>query len=230
MSGEDSRRKAEVLRYLRYRGGEIEADTDALVEACMRQLRAEARPQTVWRVYGLREEAEGIALAGTGLLLPGAAIVRHLADCEQGALLAATLGAENDRLLQRAFLRDMVRGVILDAAANQYIEEICDGVNAEIAAAAARDGYGVTSRFSPGYGDLPLEVQPGLLALLNAERRIGLTVTASNMLLPQKSVTAIIGFRRGPAGETVSRCAECVRRQTCEYRRVGHGCPGMDSR
>jgi hypothetical protein len=129
------------------------------------------------------------------LILPGKHIAKHLAGCSQLILLAATLGTEVDQLLYTESLRDVAGAVILDAAANQYIEEICDGANRIIAEEAQRDGYAITPRFSPGYGDLPLNVQPGLIALLNAERRIGLTLTASLMLLPQKSVTAIIGLR-----------------------------------
>ena len=52
---------------------------------------------------------------------------------------------------------------------------------------------GHTFRFSPGYADFPLEVQPKLLEILDAPRRIGLTVSPSLLLIPTKSVTCILG-------------------------------------
>ena len=48
-------------------------------------------------------------------------------------------------------------------------------------------------RFSPGYGDLPIEVQKDFLPLLDAERRLGITLSESCLMAPSKSVTAIIG-------------------------------------
>ena len=70
------------------------------------------------------------------------------------------------------------------------IEQVCDRAEDEIAQLAAREKRGINSRSSPGYGDLPLSVQPKLLAVLDAERRLGLTVTGSDLLIPAK-----IGYR-----------------------------------
>jgi len=190
----DSERRKEVLRYLRYRGGEIETETITMLDEAIASLREKTRPADISQRYRLEKTGSGIALSGTGLVLPGKHIAKHLTDCGQAVVLAATLGAEADRLIHAQFLRDAARAVILDAAANQYIEEVCDDASRSIKQEAAQDGFAVTSRFSPGYGDLPLTIQPSLLLLLNAERRIGLTVTANLMLVPRKSVTAIIGL------------------------------------
>ena len=54
-----------------------------------------------------------------------------------------------------------------------------------------------TRRYSPGYGDLPLSVQPALLDALDAGRRLGVTLTESLLMVPMKSVTAVVGI--GPA-------------------------------
>lgn len=48
-------------------------------------------------------------------------------------------------------------------------------------------------RFSPGYGDWPLDSQAEMLRLATASQ-IGLNLTSSLMLTPRKSVTAIIGL------------------------------------
>ena len=84
-------------------------------------------------------------------------------------------------------------------------------------------------RFSPGYGDLPLSAQPALLKALDANRRLGIAVTSTNMLVPVKSVTAVLGLFEKPAdgGEArVDACAICRLRDGCELRKRGVTCHG----
>ena len=64
----------------------------------------------------------------------------------------------------------------------------------------------MTPRFSPGYGDLPIELQRDFLTLLDASRKIGLTATESSMLVPSKSITALIGIRSDQKEITYHPC------------------------
>jgi cobalamin-dependent methionine synthase I len=48
-------------------------------------------------------------------------------------------------------------------------------------------------RYSPGYGDLGIENNKGILDVLSAQRNIGLTITDSGIMIPRKSVVAIMG-------------------------------------
>lgn len=79
-------------------------------------------------------------------------------------------------------------------------------------------------RFSPGYGDLPLSLQNDLLDLLDAPRRVGLTASASHILLPRKSVTAILGVADGPIEKTIRSCLGCPAHGSCQYRKSGGHC------
>ena len=74
------------------------------------------------------------------------------------------------------------------------IEAYCDACQKELSTEAAKEGLYLRSRFSPGYGDFSLDYQKELLILLDAPKRIGLTVTDSMMLTPTKSVTAVMGL------------------------------------
>jgi len=49
-------------------------------------------------------------------------------------------------------------------------------------------------RYSAGYGDLLLETQKTIHRLLQLDR-IGIRITDSCMLIPEKSVTAVTGIR-----------------------------------
>ena len=87
-----------------------------------------------------------------------------------------------------------------------------------------QDGYFVTGRFSPGYGDLPIDLQRDLLALCDAPRRIGLSATPSNLLTPGKSVTALLGISAHPVSGRARGCGTCRLSADCPYRKRGTHC------
>jgi len=222
--------KAEVLRYLGYRQQGLSPELDALIDSCLTECRSHARPKWVWRSFDPVITESGIQLAGTPLLLGGKDIRRHMGGCGKIAVMAAALGVEVDSLIRRWEGRDMTRAVILDACATQLIEEVCDRAQAELAAGAEQDGLAPGSRYSPGYGDLPLELQPLILEVLAAGKRIGLTCTPHLILLPRKSVTAFAGlFPKGGASRQPGGCDSCPMRDTCEFKRDGatNGCKKM---
>ncbi len=116
---------------------------------------------------------------------------RHLVGCKRVILMAATVGAEADRIRMRAAVKSPVDQLIYDALGTEAIEHICDTFCREMA-----EKYGkLTSRFSPGYGDLPLDYQKNMIALLDTNRKIGLSLTDSLLMSPTKSVTAIVGIK-----------------------------------
>lgn len=98
-------------------------------------------------------------------LLSGEDIRRHLQGCERCVLFGATLGPQADALIRRAQVDDMAKALWLDAAASAAIEEVCDEAQRQIALELE---CALTARFSCGYGDLPLVIQPQFLSLLDA--------------------------------------------------------------
>jgi hypothetical protein len=91
------------------------------------------------------------------------------------------------------------------------VEAACNEAELAIRQEAAKRKLAALPRFSPGYGDFPLGLQPKLLGVLDAERRLGLTVTPAHLLLPRKSVTAVIPFlpENRFAAITAAACAGC---------------------
>ena len=182
--------RREALRYLRIRGGSVPPDLEDALARCERELMSAARPRAVWRLFD--REANG-RLSGTGFVPAGESIRRHLSGCGQVILMAATLGSEAESLLRRAQIRDMGDALILDALGSAAIEGVCDRLCEEIAQELSPRR--LTARFSPGYGDLPLGQQRELFAVLDVTRRIGVSLSESGLMLPQKSVTALIGVK-----------------------------------
>ena len=211
--------KNEVLRYLGYRGQEISPELSARIDNAMAECRAVVRPRHVLRRFSLMWDNEGLYLANTDVILGGEAIACHLANAKEVALLAATLGIEIDSRIRRAQHSDMAYALMLDAAASQLIEEVCDTAEASLRIQAASEGLCAGSRFSPGYSDLPLELQAPLLTLLDAPRRIGLNCTDNHLLTPGKSVTALIGLFQGKSPDAVHGCDNCPMHKSCTVRK-----------
>ena len=211
----------EVLRYLGCPTEQAAPQTRALAEQAAAQMEQTARPRSVFRESGLSITGDGVLLE-SGLLLPGRDLARHLAGCDRAVMLAVTLSAQADTLIRRAESRDMALALALDCAAAALVEEVCDRLEGEIF--AKYPGCHFPFRFSPGYGDLPLSVQSGLLALLDAPRKIGLCANENHILTPRKSVTALIGVSREPVGRAVRSCQSCPGREGCQYRKSGGHC------
>ncbi len=202
-----------------YHGEPDEAFT-ALVDNCEKALQKTAQPRVIYRVLPLSRD--GDSLSAGALPLPGTDIAKHLGGCDRILLMAATLSGQADQLIHRAGISDMTRSLALDALASAGIEQICN--RAELFFQEQLPGVYFTWRFSPGYGDLPLELQPRILQLLDAQKRLGLTVTAENILIPRKSVTALIGLSEQPLKKGARGCATCRMRETCAFRKGGGHC------
>jgi hypothetical protein len=210
--------RREVLQYLLWRGGKIEPKIDRMIDDCMAETIRVARPRCVWRVMHLDREnnAPEIAFSGEN-------IRSLLADCDRVILFAATLGTEFEMLIRRAQARDLTRALILDACGNAAIERVCDQAVLEIQKTYPTFRY-LTDRFSPGYGDLDIRFQQEMLMLTDAPRKIGLTMTDTFILVPRKSVTALIGVANCPQKRRFRGCAYCAMFENCSFRKAGKTC------
>ncbi len=149
----------------------------------------------VYRAFPLEHRQDEIAWEGSTLRLFGTAVRSHLQGCSQGVLLCLTLGQGADRAIRKAQAEDMALAVVTDALASAMTECACDEAEEEILSLDAFSSCGATSRFSPGYGDLSLSHQEEILKVLDAGRRLGVSVSSGGLLLPRKTVTAVIGLK-----------------------------------
>ena len=109
----------------------------------------------------------------------------HLEGCNKAVIFAATVGIGIDRLIARYASISPTKSLLFGAIGAERIEALCEIFNKE---------YG-GARFSPGYGDLPLEFQKEIFRALDCPRKIGLSLNESMLMSPSKSVTAIIGVK-----------------------------------
>ena len=147
-------------------------------------------------------------------------LCRNLRDCESAYLMTATLGIGPDRLIARASVARMSRAVILQAAAAAMIEAWCDQVNQKIIEEAEEQGLYCRPRFSPGYGDFSLEHQTDLAQILRIQKEIGVSLTQSLLMMPSKSVTAVIGLSPVKKECELHGCEVCSKSEECSFSRI----------
>lgn len=119
------------------------------------------------------------------------ALAKNLHGCGEMYVFAATLGIAADRLIARKGALSPTELFVADAAASAYMEALADCVNNRL-----KDGKSCRPRFSPGFGGFGLMYQQPMLDCLNAEKLLGIRLTKGQMMLPTKSVTAVIGIER----------------------------------
>lgn len=214
--------RSDALRWLGVKGTPDEKLT-ALMDSCEKKLLEAVNGRFVYRVFDIAsDDGFKLKLDGCSLELTGRDVCEHLKGCEKAALLCATIGADADRLIRFEQAADMASAVVMDAMAGCAVEQVCD--TAEKAVAESMPHMFMTWRFSPGYGDLPIELQSGFLDVLNAQRTIGVYTNESNILTPRKSVTAIIGLSSDEIEKKRAGCTVCRLKESCIFRQKGTRC------
>ena len=165
--------RREILRYAGVRGDAPEIE--ALLDECLK----EAEGKLTYKVcYG------GFPVSFFDSV-DSKDLKKVLEGCSGVILFAATVGIGIDRLIARYASVSPTKSLLFQAIGAERIEALCDEFNSEFGG----------SRFSPGYGDLPLQFQKEIFKVLDCPKRIGLTLNASMLMSPSKSVTAMIGVK-----------------------------------
>ena len=228
----DSVDRSEVLRYLGYAGQAITPELDARIDDVIARCIQIGRTRGIWRVFdvsgtGVRDDGMPfVSLEGTPLTLVGHSICEHLDGAVAVGVMAVTTGMGVDRELRRLSLTDHVEQVVFDSAGTTLVERTADACEADIVSEASRRGLFCTWRFSPGYGDMPLDTQPVLLAALDAQRMLGITLSSSLLMTPTKSVTAVVGMSGDPRRSSHPNCSDCICHDFCTIRATGRTCRG----
>ncbi len=209
---------------LRYAGVRSPAPVDLRrsMEAVASEVQKKITPRWHWRLYDIEHRTKEEYLPAINLSLTGHSAKKMLAECDRTVLLCCTLGTVFDSYLRSLQSRDMTKALLTDAYGNALVEAGCDAAEKEIAGRLP-DCF-LTDRFSPGYGDLPLALQPQLCQALQTEYRLGVYVTDSLLMNPCKSVTAVIGLSRQPQKARIRGCAYCSMKDTCQIRKGGKTC------
>jgi hypothetical protein len=119
-----------------------------------------------------------------------------LRNCREIVLMGATAGNDIMKAIEEdAAGRNVTRGIVFDATASETVDASLDWIMGYFNRTLLRENMQLLKkRYSAGYGDLLLETQNTIYRLLQLDR-IGIRITESCILIPEKSVTAITGIR-----------------------------------
>ena len=216
--------KKEVLRYLGHKNQEINGNIDRLIDETIEEAKELIAPKKDVARYRITIKDTGVYLDNTNLVLTGEDIKNHLKYSKDIYIMAVTLGSVIEKKIAYYEKIDLTKAIILDSCATTAVEEFCGYIEEDIKKIAENENMGITFRYSPGYGDLPIDIQKDFLDTLNATKVIGLTVSRHNLLMPRKSVTAIIGLIPKDKELNKRTCEVCSNYENCKFRKEGVSC------
>lgn len=199
---------------LRYAGCKTEEATIlALLDSCIQEVQSQLRYQICYRELplSLNEDLCDFKL----FCVQSKKLASHLKDCSTIILMAATIGIGIDRLITKYSRLAPSRALMFQAIGAAQIETLCDTFCQELEQKSEKKAM---SRFSPGYADLSLQTQKDIFAVLNCEKKIGLTLNSSMLMSPTKSVTAFVGLTDHACKVSHHSCETCNQKD-CLFKR-----------
>jgi hypothetical protein len=183
----------EVLRRLGRKGKmEVSPQLARLVNEEISICQDLMTPMGIYDRFGLSLDRSGAVSISGGFTVNSSDLYRWVRGCDELVVMVVTVGPGiNERVQELTEAGEVTRGMIVDAIGSETVEELAGVLNRIIANTARK---AVTKRYSPGYGDWDLTDQKSLLELIGAGE-IGVTVSDSSQMIPEKSISAVIGLR-----------------------------------
>lgn len=200
----------EILRYAGCRT--VQSDVSELLKDCLVEVENSLKYQVCYRELEVNITDDKCDFGVFSVC--SASLAKHLCGCKRVIVFAATIGFGIDRLITKYSHILPARGLMLQAIGAERIEALCNTFCNDI---EAETSLNITARFSPGYGDVPLEVQRDIFSLLNCDKYIGISLNNSLLMSPSKSVTAFVGI--GGGNPQKSGCELCTMKD-CNLRGV----------
>ena len=222
-------RRSEIYRYMGYRteknstgtgmNSEMKEEIDGVIDEVLEKLNKTANMKHCCREFSLRQES-GRLIIGEGseqMRVESRNLENNLRGCGRVLLFAATLGSGVDLTIRRYELTSMAEAMIAQAAGAEMIEAYVEEQVRLLEQEYRKRNIYLRPRFSPGYGDFNLEHQKDFFRLLDIEKLLGIRLTPSLLMVPIKSVTAVIGLTDRGEDCHISHCGSCDKKD-CEFR------------
>jgi hypothetical protein len=178
--------KKEILRYAK--AAPMDGEALGVLAPLLEEAMAEISYKTVCLEVDFSIRDDNICDFGV-FSVKSNSLAKKLGGCKRVIILAATLGIGIDRLIYKYGKTSPTRGLFMQAIGAERIEALCDALCNEL-----KKTRNIRPRFSPGYGDLTLDIQKDIFRVLDAPKHIGASLTDSMLISPTKTVTAFIGI------------------------------------
>jgi 5-methyltetrahydrofolate--homocysteine methyltransferase len=212
----------EIIKYIGIPKGQETSSIKEQIYKMWELLDSSSKPRVLYEAFKIEVIKDQVYFPEIDWRIVSKDLAKVLQKADKCYLLTATLGIEVDKAIARLQKQDMSDALIFNAAGSSYIEVICDEIEKEIMSTLEVGEY-LTMRYSPGYGDASITLSEQMIKVMDATKRIGLTLTKSGMLLPEKSITAFIGITTEKQNR-MKTCKECHLIKECTYRKRGERC------
>lgn len=149
-----------------------------------------AEPVAAYDTFEAKENPEGLLVSGK--ILKGKMVTQHFGKSSFVTLILSTIGMKYDEKIEE-----------LHKSGEELLSFFLDGIGSELVEYFTRDldkklrenmGSG-SARISPGYGDLPIELNAWIIDTLDGEN-IGVSYDPETfIMIPRKTITALIGWK-----------------------------------
>ena len=185
--------KSEIYRYLGYKTGmDLPKEIETSVEEILDNVLKQSVPKVCYKYF---ETKVGEQVDFGFMSVESKELASNLEGCTETVIFGATIGIYTDRQIQKEQILSPVRALIYQAVGAAVVEAVCDDFNEWIRQKEKEKGRDICPRFSPGYGDVSLSIQKSIFQELSLAKLAGITLTDSLLMIPEKSVTAIIGIK-----------------------------------
>ena len=183
----------EIHRLLGYKKILVDGSIASIIDECVKEINGIVTPRYTYSYFTLKHIPPDTCIVGD-LCIKSKSLYANSNGCEKMCMLAATIGIEFDRLIRRTELNNILKAAVLQACGAAIIEAYVNEINKKIVEEAKEKGFLCRVRFSPGYGDLPLSLQSNFEEILKMQRKCGISLTDTLLMIPTKSVTAFIAM------------------------------------
>jgi hypothetical protein len=173
-------------------------------------------PKVIYQEY----EVEGVLheriLLQGGRKIDSKLLAQHLGGASRLIVILATIGEKLEEQVSKIWDADMVYALALDGAGSASVEALANAACLYFEKQAEQEKLEASIPFSPGMVDWTVrDGQPQIFNLLGEEGSI-VNLTPSCIMIPQKSLTMIMGI--GANLKSAGRaCDFCSMRETCRY-------------
>ncbi|MGD8387810.1 MAG: hypothetical protein PVG49_11765 [Desulfobacteraceae bacterium] len=173
-------------------------------------------PAAVYTFLKVRDFHHQTVMLDEWVTFQGPLAARALAGSKEVALAVCTIGVALELRVKELFSGDPVRALALDGAGIAALRTVSEHVVERVRETASKKGWGSGMRAQPGQEGWPIEQQSMMFKALPT-REIGVRLSGSGLMIPQKSVSMVVGMGPDMRPDRVA-CEFCSKRGRCAWR------------
>lgn len=202
----------------------IKPEIKALIDELLLSINDEhlLEPAIAYETYPISGVSQDQLFLADNVVLRGPLLTSALSDAEELVTVVCTIGHKVEKQVTDYLGgSEPLRGLLLDGIANAAVDSLTHETCKLIKGVASIRDYQASSPCSPGMPGFPITEQWPLFQLVPAEE-IGVSLTASGIMVPRKSASMVIGLgQQVKTWEPAEVCARCNLSKTCHYRLEG---------